>query len=119
MWDVRTLVGNKKLPLYFVKTTPHNPGCFVGKNSEKIIIFTLKIIIQYSLQSCLVLLQYSRIKSVNERYTSHALGVHPPFPVITYSMEYKSRKVSIAPSVVADSRGCWDLPTTIRCGRSP
>ena len=60
MWDVRTLVGNKKLQLYFVKATPHNLWVFCWPEKivdvEKIIIFTLKrIIIQYSLQSCLAL----------------------------------------------------------------
>ena len=33
----------------------------------------------------------------------HVHGVHPPFPVITYLMEYSSRHRGIAPSVVADT----------------
>ncbi len=32
----------------------------------------------------------------------HVNGVHPPFPVITYSMEY-NRRGSLVPSVVADT----------------
>jgi len=44
VWDVRTLVDNKKLPLYFVKTTPHiQPLGILQKNIvdvvEKIIAY--------------------------------------------------------------------------------